>query len=391
MEAVNCWTESLVVSGTFTIPLDSLSHRERFDHLDQAFTLRSFIGGRENELVHWSLKELSNSSSQINPLTFYGPTSTGKTTLLCGIEHGWVESTGQDALLTNGVDFDRGYAYSLETSTLSEFRERHRRRGLVVIDDLQLLANKPAAQQEFANLLDWRLEARAPIVLSLDVSPVELSGLGEGLVSRLAGGLLIPLQLPAAATRRAILDQLLEQANLEFPVEVREAVAGQRPGLKSPFSTVPEIRHAILQLQQAAEEGCSAPSLSDAILLINQELGARKPTLQQIAKKVARYFNVRSSDLKSASRRQWVVRARGVAFYLARQLTDDSFQRLGQLLGGRDHSTVMHACQRIESLLESDPAIAVAVGRLRQELVGDTNCTAEINLPELQCSENKVL
>ncbi len=389
MEAVNCWTESLVVSGTFTIPLDSLDHGEHFDRLDQAFTLRSFIGGRENELVRWSLEELSNSSPQINPLTFYGPTSTGKTTLLCGIEHSWTKSTGQDALLTNGVDFDRGYAYALETSALSEFRERHRRRGLVIIDDLQLLGNKPAAQQEFANLLDWRLEAKAPIVLSLNVSPVESGVLGAGLVSRLAGGLLIPLQLPGPATRRVILDQLLEQASLEFPAVVREAVAGQRLGLRSPFSTVPEIRHAILQLQQAAEESCSAPSLDDAILLINRELGARKPTLGQITKKVARYFNIRAGDLKSASRRQWVVRARGVVFYLARQLTDDSFQRLGHLVGGRDHSTVMHACRRIESLVESDPAIAVAVGRLRRELVGDTNSTTKINLPELQCSGEK--
>ncbi len=376
-----------MVSGTFTIPLGGLDHGGHFHRLDQAFTLRSFIGGQENELVRWSLGELNNCSLQINPLTFYGPTSTGKTTLLCGIEHCWEKSTGQDVLLTNGVDFDRGYAYALETSALAEFREKHRRRGLLIIDDLQSLSNKPAAQQEFANLLDWRLEANAPIVLSLNVSPAELSGLSESLVSRLAGGLLIPLQLPAPATRRAILDQLLEQAGLEFPAEVREAVTGQRDELESPFSTVPEIRHAIMQLQHITEERCAGPDLSDAMLLMNQELGARKPTLSQITKKVARHFNVRAGDLKSASRRHWVVRARGIVFYLARQLTGASFQRLGQLLGGRDHSTVMHACRRIESLLESDPAIAVTVERLRGELVGDTNNAAKTNLPALQCSE----
>ena len=142
-----------------------------------------------------------------------------------------------------------------------------------------------------------------------------------------------------------------------------------------------------MQLQHLAEERCSGPALTDAILLINQERGARKPTLSQITKKVARHFNVRTSDLKSASRRQWVVRARGIAFYLARQLTEDSFQRLGQQLGGRDHSTVMHACRRIESLLESDPAIAATVVRLRRDIVGDTDHSVKTNLPELQCSE----
>ena len=383
---MNCWTESPVVSGTFTIPLDGLDDGERLHRLDHAFTLRSFVGGQENELVHWSLRELNNYSLQINPLTFYGPTSTGKTTLLCGFEHSWQKSTGQDVLLTNGVDFDRGYAYALETSALAEFREKHRRHGLVIIDDLQSLCNKPAAQQEFGNLLDWRIEANAPIVLSLNVSPVELNGLSEGLVSRLAGGLLVPLQLPAPATRRAILDQLLEQAGLEFPADVREAVAGQRAEVETPFSTVPEIRHAIMQLQHLAEERCSGPTLSDAISLINQERGARKPTLAQITKKVARHFNVRTSDLKSASRRQWVVRARGIVFYLARQLTEDSFQRLGRKLGGRDHSTVMHACRRIESLLESDPGIAVTVARLRRDIAGDTDHSVKTNLPELQCS-----
>ena len=377
-----------MVSGAFTIPLDGLDYERQFTRLDQAFTLRWYIGGRENELVRWAVSELTGDSPQFNPLTFYGPTSIGKTTLLCGIEHCWANSLGQDVLLTNGADFDRGYAYALETSAISEFREKHRRPGLVIIDDLQLLANKPAAQQEFANLLDWRLNARVPIVLALGVSPVELGGLSEGLASRLVGGMLVPLQLPTPETRRAILDRLLEQAGLEFPVVVREAVAGQCAGLDSPFSTVPEIRHAVLELQHAAEESGSAPSLECAVALIGRELTVRKPTLNQIAKKVARYFNVRTSDLKSASRRQWVVRARGVAFYLARQLTGDSFQRLGQALGGRDHSTVMHACRRIKSLIESDPAISVAVSHLHRDLVGEGSIGTKTNLPELQCSAN---
>ena len=378
-----------MVSGTFTIPLDGLDHGRQFTRLDQAFTLRWYIGGRENELVRWAVNKLTSNSPEINPLTFYGPTSTGKTTLLCGIEQCWPNPSGLDVLLTNGADFDRGYAYALETSAISEFREKHRQPGLVIIDDLQLLSNKPAAQQEFANLLDWRLNARVPIVLALGVSPVELGGLSEGLASRLVGGMLVPLQLPTPTTRRAILDRLLEQAGLEFPVVVREAVAGQCAGLDSPFSTVPEIRHAVLELQHAAEESGSAPSLECAVALIDRELTVRKPTLNQIAKKVARYFNVRTSDLKSASRRQWVVRARGVAFYLARQLTGDSFQRLGQALGGRDHSTVMHACRRIGSLVESDPAISAAVSHLHRELVGEGSISTKTNLPELQCSANR--
>jgi|GEM_PF-394894 len=387
LKAVCCRTESPVVSGTFTIPLNEENHAEQLDRMDQAFILRSFIGGHENELVHWSLGQLRDRATEVNPLTFYGPTSTGKTTLLCGLEHSWTTAMGDSAWLTNGVDFDRGYAYALETGAVAEFREKFRRHGLVIIDDLHLLNEKAAVQQEFTNLLDWRIEARAPVILTLNKSPIELTGLNEGLVSRLAGGMLIPLQLPTPNTRRAILDQLLKQACLDFPVEVREAIAGQRSELASPFCTVPELRHAVLQLQHASEDRASIPSLDDVTLLINRELGARKPTFNQIAKKVARHFNVRAKELKSASRRQWVVRARGIVFYLARELTNDSFQRLGQLLGGRDHSTVMHACRSTEALVESDPGVAAAVDRLRRDIVGDTNNIAEINMPEHRSSK----
>ncbi|MFP6576714.1 MAG: DnaA/Hda family protein, partial [Pirellulaceae bacterium] len=160
-----------MVTGTFTIPLDGLDHGRQFTRLDQAFTLRWYIGGRENELVRWAVSELTGDSPEFSPLTFYGPTSVGKTTLLCGIEQCWTSSSEQDVLLTNGADFDRGYAYAIETSAVPEFREKHRRPALVIIDDLQLLSNKPAAQQEFENLLDWRLDAKAPIVLALGVSP----------------------------------------------------------------------------------------------------------------------------------------------------------------------------------------------------------------------------
>ena len=254
LKAVCCRTESPVVSGTFTIPLNEENHAEQLDRMDQAFILRSFIGGHENELVHWSLGQLRDRATEVNPLTFYGPTSTGKTTLLCGLEHSWTTAMGDSAWLTNGVDFDRGYAYALETGAVAEFREKFRRHGLVIIDDLHLLNEKAAVQQEFTNLLDWRIEARAPVILTLNKSPIELTGLNEGLVSRLAGGMLIPLQLPTPNTRRAILDQLLKQACLDFPVEVREAIAGQRSELASPFCTVPELRHAVARYLRQRRE-----------------------------------------------------------------------------------------------------------------------------------------
>lgn len=371
-----------MVSATFTIPLNPPEHGQHAGGCDPAFTLRSYIGGHENELVRWALGRLGIEPFQISPLTFFGPTSVGKSTLLHAVRMQWKSSLGNSVLLTNAVDYARGYAHAIETGTVRHFREKHRQTGLLVVDDLHLLATKPAAQQEFINLVDLRLEATAPIVVSLNHSPVEQAGLNEGLVSRLAGGLQVRLQLPTPATRREILDCLLEQAGLEFSTAVRETICGQRADLNSPFTTIPEIRHAILQLQDLAGQRDSCPSLDDTITLMDKEFAARKPTLSLIAKKVARHFSLKTSDLKSPSRRQWIVRARGVAFYLGRKLTDKSFKQLGRHFGGRDHTTVMHACRRTELLTQSDPAIVGAIRFLQQQIVGETGADIKTSLLE---------
>ena len=362
-----------MVSATFTIPRNPPDHGQRSGGSNAGLTLQAYVAGQENRLVHWALKKLETRTLQVNPLTFFGPTTIGKSTLLRGIELHWNSLSSKQALLIHGADYARSYAHAVETNAVDEFRNKYQQQGLVLIDDLQSLADKPAAQQEFVNLVERRLETAAPIIISLNTSLAEQTRLSAVVLSRLAGGTQIQLHPPLPPTRRVILDQLLEQAGIDFPSGVRETLCGQRHDLASPFSTVSEIRHAVLQLYSATTAQGSLPSLSDAADLINREVAARKPTLAVITKEVARYFKVKVSDLKSSSRRQWVVRARGVAFYLARQLTRKSFGELGKHLGGRDHTTVMHACRRTKSLLESDPAISDAVRKLEQRLLINTN------------------
>ena len=371
-----------MVRGIFTIPLDDSACEQQVCGL----TLRSYIGGPENQLVSWALEQLEANPLTMSPLTFYGPTSMGKTALLEGINSHWSDRLQRESLLVNSVDFTRGFAHSIETGSVGDFRSKFRHQDLVVIDDLHLLAGKPAAQLEFLNLLDWRTQAGLPTVVSVNTLPSRQAGLGDGLSSRLAGGLIVKLQAPSSDTQRVVLDQLLEQAALDFTEDVRKALTGQDTPLPPPFTTVPEIRHAVIELQEQAERCGQAPSLDDVVAWVQQETAARKPLVETILKRVTCYFNVRVGDLKSSSRRQWVVRSRGIFFYLARKLTSLSYQQLGQTMGGRDHSTVMHACRRIESLIGTDPSIALAIDSLLEQLLDERDLIAVSQSLESRCS-----
>jgi chromosomal replication initiator protein len=371
-----------VVRGTFTIPLDDSDHEQHVGGL----TLPSYIGGNENQLVFCALEQLERRPLRMNPITFYGPTSIGKSTVLHGINTHWTDRLKRQSLLVNSVDFTRGFAHAVETGSVADFRCKFQQQDLVAIDDLQLVAGKPAAQLELLYLLSWRIEAGLPTVFTVDRPPSQQPGLGEGLASRLAGGLIIKLQAPAPDTLRVILDQMLEQASLDFPEDVRQALSGQGDSLPPPFTMVPEIRHAVIELQEQSERSGLTPSLDDARTWIEREVVARKPLAKTILKHVTSYFNVRAGDLKSSSRRQWVVRSRGVFFYLARKLTSLSYEQLGQLMGGRDHSTVMHACRRTESLIGTDPSIAQAIDSLLEQFVDETDPSALAQPFESHCS-----
>ncbi len=371
-----------MVRGTFTIPLDDSDREQQV----RGLTLPAYIGGKENQLVSRALEQLEANPLTMSPITFYGPTSMGKSALLHGINTRWSDHLKRESLLVNSVDFARGFAHSIETGSVADFRSKFRHQDLVAIDDLHLLAGKPAAQLEFLNLLDWRAQAGLPTVVSLNTLPSQQAGLGGGLSSRLAGGLIVKLQAPAPDTQRVVLDQLLKQAALDFPEDVRKALSGQDSPLPSPFTTVPEIRHAVIELQEQAERCGQVPSLDDAVAWIKQETAARKPLIETLLKRVACYFNVRAGDLKSSSRRRWVVRSRGVFFYLARKLTSLSYEQLGQNMGGRDHSTVMHACRRTESLIGTDPSIALAIESLLEQLADERDLVATSQPFEPCCS-----
>ena len=236
-----------------------------------------------------------------------------------------------------------------------------------MIDDLEDIGEKPAVQQELIQTLQTLLEREHRVVAALSQAPLESGALLPGLASRLSAGLTVPLVHPGPAARRHIVRQLALIHHVPLSDAVCEfLIAGATTG--SPTITVPDLERHVAHLANAARN--LRRPLDVAVtrqLLAALEATPRTP-LRSITKLVCKYFNLRSADLKGKTRQQRVVRARGVAMLLARQLTNESLEQVGRHFGNRDHTTVLHACRKTESLIAHDPAIRQALEELSLKL-----------------------
>lgn len=367
-----------VVSGVFSIPLEACSApplKAPSRGTPRGVAVREYIGSEENRLVQFAVQELFAAQRRYNPVVFCGPTGTGKTLLAEGLAERWrQERPGEPLIATCGADFARSYAYALDTDSLADFRDKLAAARFFVVDDLQQLRQKPAAQEELARLLDRLLDCGTAVLLATSQPPGTHDGLARRLRSRLSSGLTVPLLAPGAPARRVLLQQLAEKHAVCLSEEALDLLAA---GTEPERLTVPQLNHAILQLGHAARvEDADAARDTDWIrAFLEDQARARQPSFRVIAGKTARYFNVTMQQLRGPSRRSQVVRARGVAMLLARTLTGRSLELIGQYFGNRDHTTVLHACRKTESLRHTDLAIATAVDQLSQELAGPSSPT----------------
>ena len=330
---------------------------------DDERTARNFLVGPENRLVHAAVESLVGRVKSIyNPLTLVGPPGSGKSHLAAGLVAVWREQFGpRSATYVPAVDFARQWTDATETHATGDFQERYRRVKLLAIDDADLLASKPAAQQELVHTLDALLLEGGQVVLTFSTPPQRTQGLVERLQSRILAGLVVPLAFPTPSTRLAALRRFASLRQLDLPEEAALVLAD---GLSGPLS---EVWAAVLGLELSARvDGGPITVRRVRDWLAGRDAG-EPPALRDIAAATARHFSLKVGDLRSASRRRGVVLARDVAMYLARLLTGKSFEQIGEYFNGRDHSTVSHGCSKTEDLLKSDPVLRMLVDRVRQE------------------------
>ena len=323
-----------------------------------------FLAGPENSLIAVAMAALlEEPEPHYNPLVIHGPSGTGKSHLARGLAAKRLLRVDADSaaiVFISGADFARLLHGAIEENATPSFRRRFRGASLLILDDLTQLATKRIAQQELIQTLDDVIDGGGQVVITSRAAPEQMDALSPALRSRLSAGLTVSLVPPAAAARLALIERFASLRRIALPTAAARTLAD---GLSA---TAPELSGALAELQLQAEFDQSSIDVSGVRQFLADRQLRLRPSLRTIASRAAKYFGLRMSDLKSSSRRRAVVQARGVAIYLARQLTDKSLKQIGDYFGGRDHTTVLHSVHSTESRLRSDPTSRRAAADIRK-------------------------
>jgi chromosomal replication initiator protein len=336
--------------------------------LNPESTFDRFVEGKSNHFAKAAaLQVAENPGRAYNPLFIYGGTGLGKTHLMQAIGHVIRERDPQARVAyVHSERFVDNMIQALRHNTMNEFKNAYRSLSALLIDDIQFFANKTQSQEEFFHTFNTLFEDKAQIILTSDRYPKEIPGLEERLKSRFGWGLSVAIEPPELETSVAILISKAQDAGMELPEEVAFFIA------KRIRSNVRELEGALRRIVANARftgQPITLDFARDALKdLLN--LQARLVTIENIQKTVADYFKLRLSDLLSEKRSRSLARPRQIAMTLARELTQLSLPEIGQGFGGRDHTTVMHACQRVQDLQASDTRVREDYSNLVRILTG---------------------
>lgn len=329
--------------------------------------LPEYIVGPENETLRYLFNDQTLPQlDHLSPIVFYGDNEVGKTALSITLAASWARATSRRPLcFTRGQTFVADYSAAVEIDDLDSFRQRHRSCKLLLIDDLEALARAPASQSELVATLDVMAEQLCPVIITLNRLPAMITGLSPALSSRLSGGFSVPLLKPSAITLARLVPALVQMIDPELAVEPLLKLCHS---LSSKNLSVPDI-HKVVTLAAQNNNVAGQIDMDVVGLLALQLFSGEGPTLPAIAKVVARKMQVRLTEMRGATRQAKIVRARGLAILLSRRLTGSSLQKIGEFFGGRDHSTVIHACRKTEKLISSDTDLANLLLEVQAEVL----------------------
>ncbi len=327
-------------------------------------TFEEFVVGECNKLAHAATFAITLSPAKAyNPLFLYGGVGLGKTHLLHAMGHEIINRYPDFKVhYISSEEFTNQLIGAIQTRSTARFRERYRSVDLLLIDDIQFLAGKTGMQEEFFHTFNALYDSHKQIVISSDRSPKEIPDLEERLVSRFHWGLVVDVQKPDYETRMAILKKKAAHAKLLIPGDVLSYIA------EKISSNIRELEGALLRVvahSTLIEEKINI-ALAKKVLQDMVEEEENRISIPYIQNKVAQFFNLSIEDLKSKSRKKQVALPRQIAIYFARKYTDSSLNDIGQFFGGRDHTTIMHAIQKIEQ--GKDQALKKIVDNLENKL-----------------------
>ncbi len=324
--------------------------------LNEDFTFTNFVEGKSNEMAKAAAMQVAqNAGKSYNPLLLYGDVGLGKTHLMQAVGNE-VRLASPDAKVVylHSQRFVQDMVKALRQGTMADFMSYYRSVDMLLIDDIQFFAKKLRSQEEFFHVFNGLLERGSQMVLTSDQYPREIEGLEERLKSRFVWGLTVEMEAPDIETRVAI---LMKKAEAE-QVELDPAVAffiGERIR-----SNVRELEGALRRVIANARFTGSRISIEQVKRALRDLLAIqdRQVGIDNIQRTVAEYYNIKISDILSKRRNRTIARPRQVAMALSKELTNHSLPEIGEAFGGRDHTTVLHACRKIAELRESSTDLA---------------------------------
>ncbi|MFP4646220.1 MAG: chromosomal replication initiator protein DnaA [Candidatus Acetothermia bacterium] len=338
--------------------------------LNLQYTFENFVQGKNNQLATAASQAVAESPGQAyNPLFLYSDVGLGKTHLLHAVGNYLKQHSpngGRNLVYTSSERFAIDMIQAIRNNKTEEFRSRYRNVDGFLLDDVHFLENKEGTQEELFHTFNELYENGKQIVFTSDRSPDQLSDLQDRLISRFRWGLVADIQPPNFETRVAILRKKANQKGITIGDEILELIASR-------ISTnVRALEGALIKV--VARENLSGDSLKPADLeqVLPQSTGINQKntlTVEAIKRELADHYDLSVQDLEGSSRKQRTARARHIAIYLSRELTDSSFPALGEKFGNRDHSTVMHSHKKIQNMIDETPLFYEEIKEIEEDLL----------------------
>ncbi len=349
-----------------------INHEEEEEQIrafnaQEHLTFENFVTGKENEFAHAAALAIANNpAGAYNPFFLYGHSGLGKTHLINAIANKIRENHPDKVILyAKGDEFTSELIDAIKYNTQRQFKQKYRSADILLMDDVQFLSGRPSIQEEMFHTFDALYESGRQIILTSDRPPREIAVLEERLQSRFSMGLIADIQPPEYETRVAIIKRKAELYNLKMPADVTELIATK---IKS---NVRELEGTIKKLKAFNQLWGQTPTIAlakDAMEAIIKENASNAVTPDMIIENVARYHNVTVEQIKGKKKDAPVVKPRQQAMYLIRELTQLSLPEIGNAMGGKNHTTVLHSIKKVEENIQKDPAYAKTVAELTENI-----------------------
>jgi len=335
--------------------------------LNARYTFSTFIVGSANQLAHAASLAVAEAPGQAyNPLFLYGGVGLGKTHLLHAIGHVAVERN-MSVLYVSSETFTNEIVNAIRYRTTEEFRAKYRSADLLLVDDIQFIAGKDSTEEEFFHTFNSLYESNRQIVICSDRPPKAIVSLEERLRSRFEWGLIADIQPPDLETRVAILSAKADMMQRAVPEEVISYLASR---IHSNIRELEGSLNRLLAFSQLQGMPLTIDTAKAALASLATDGRQRRVSVADVLEAVAEHYRISPDDLCGKQRDKHIVVPRQVAMYLMRQETEASLMEIGQALGGRDHSTVMHGCEKINREVNENSTLRKEVMAIRQQLVG---------------------